>query len=159
MRPQSFISGYDVHATSSAAPEVVFALLLDGSTWPAWSPIGAYRSESSRFDEPAASRPSHDEVRVFTTGRNVSRERIVGTVPDRMMAYEMLSGSRLLQGYRGRVDLVPEGPGTRIRWRARWRSPVPGAGLLMSGYLGRFQQTMVDGLARYAEERPVTPER
>ncbi len=68
------------------------------------------------------------------------------------MSYEMLEGSRLLPQYHGRIDLHPTpNGGTRIEWRATWRAPFPGAGLLMQGYLRRYQQKMVDGLARFAQ--------
>lgn len=137
------MSGYDVSAVSSADPHRIFSLLLDGSTWPQWSPIDSFESE------PLA---DGGEVRLFRTGTNVSRERVTGTRADRQLLYEMTSGGRgLLRRYRGQIDLqpLPDG-GTRIRWRATWYSPIPGAGLVMQRYLTGFQQRMVDGLAEHA---------
>ena len=138
---------YDVSATSAARPERVFELLLDGSTWPAWSAIDEFTAERSA--------DGTEEVRVFRTGSNVSRERVARIVPERRLDYEIVSGSRgLPPGYRGRIDLAPAAGGTRIRWRATWRSPFPGVGLLMQTYLSRFQQGMVDGLASFAVRQP-----
>lgn len=140
------MSGYQVHAVSSAPPARVYELLLDGSTWPSWSAIDSFRSEG------ATSGGRSGDVRVFTTGKNVSRERITAAEQNRSMSYEMISGSWLLQGYHGRIDLLPTSDGgTRIEWRATWRAPLPGAGLLMERYLGGFQQQMVDGLAQFAQ--------
>ena len=147
------MSSYDVSASCRADPSRVFGLLVDGSTWPEWSPIDSYDAEpKAGAIAPAAHAGT---VRVFRTGRNVSRERVVELVPDRRLTYEMLSGSSLLQDYRGQIDVSPEsGGGTRIRWRAAWRSPVPGVGWLMQRYLRGFQQRMVDGLASHADREP-----
>ena len=156
------MSHYDVNAMSSANPATVYRLLLDGSTWPRWSPIDSYEpgTTSDHSVRAGPGGPSDGptpgplgQVRVFRTGRNVSREEIVEVVPDRRLVYAMLSdGSGLLRDYRGEVDLEPQpGDGTRISWRATWRSPVPIVGWLMERYLSRFQQRMVLGLARYAE--------
>ena len=147
------MGNYDVTASCRADPSHVFGLLVDGSTWPAWSPIDSYAAELEAVDaDPAAQAVQARAVRVFRTGRNVSRERIVDLVPDRLLAYEMLSGSKLLRDYRGRIDLNAVGVGgTCIRWRATWRCPVPGVGWLVERYLRGFQQRMVDGLAQYAD--------
>lgn len=153
------MNSYDVTASCRAEPSRVFALLVDGSTWPDWSPIDAYDAEAGAVDgDPAALAAGGRAVRVFRTGRNVSRERIVELVPDRRLAYEMLSGSGLLRKYRGQIDVTAQtGGGTRIRWRGVWRSPVPGVGWFMQRYLRAFQQRMVDGLARHADHDPDTP--
>ena len=140
------MSGYQVHAVATAPPARVYELLLDGSTWPSWSAIDSFRSEGS------TSGGRSGDVRVFTTGKNVSRERITDTEQDRSMSYEMISGSWLLRHYHGRIDLLPTPDGgTRIEWKATWTAPLPGAGLLMERYLRGFQQQMVDGLARFAD--------
>ena len=140
------MSGYNVQAVSTAPPGRVYDLLLDGGTWPRWSPIDSFESEGPTSDG------SVGAVRVFTTGKNVTRERITHTDQNRSMSYEIITGSRLLLEYHGRIDLHPtHDGGTRIEWRATWRAPFPGAGLLMELYLRRFQQQMVDGLARFAQ--------
>lgn len=93
---------YDVSAMSSASPSTVYELLLDGSSWPRWSPIDSYEpgTPSGRFVQAGPV----GQVRVFRTGRNVSREEIVEVVQDRRLVYAMLSdGSGLLRGYRGQI--------------------------------------------------------
>ena len=146
----------------------MYALVVDGSSWPDWSAIDSYEVEpidtagdhggpapGAATGDPSALLAQGRALRVFRTGSNVSRERIVELVPDRRLVYEMVSGSGLLRDYRGQIDVDPEPTGgTRVRWRATWRSPFPGVGWLMQRYLRGFQQRMVDGLAAHADREP-----
>jgi hypothetical protein len=141
---------YDVHAVTTASPAVVYRLLLDGATWPQWSKIETYSWEPDQ-NPPLSSVAEMSGVRVFRTGRNVTRERVTATLPDQMMAYEIEHGSWLLRNYEGRIDLEPEGGGgTHIRWRAQWMTPLPWVGSLMQRFLRQFQQDMIDGLAQFS---------
>ena len=162
--PPSASRGYDVSASCRAGTSRVYALLVDGATWPRWSRIASYEvARNDATSNVAATAPSDGElpelvaqgkaIRVFRTGRTTSRERIVELVPNRRLAYEMLSDAGgLLRGYRGQIELAPTSTGgTHIRWRATWRSPVPVVGWLMQRYMRGFQQQMVNGLARYAD--------
>ncbi|MFE5206942.1 SRPBCC family protein [Streptomyces sp. NPDC056600] len=131
---------------TTAAPRVVHALLRDGAGWPVWSPL-----ESFTLESPA---PGGGEgvgaVRVFRTGRHVSRERIVASEPDRHFAYVLLSGLPL-RDYRADVVLTPGADGgTEIRWRSVFRAKVPGTGWIYRWALGRFVKDVVEGLARHA---------
>ena len=66
----------DSNVNTEGPPAAVFALLADGSTWPRWSPIDAFELEAPGAGDPEGV----GAIRVFTTGRHVSRERVV-TVP------------------------------------------------------------------------------
>lgn len=139
----------DVTATSAAAPDAVFALLADGATWPAWSPIGSFELE-----RPA---PGGDEgvgaIRVFRTGRTTSREEIVELVPDQRLSYILLSGLAI-HDYRANVDLSPAaGGGTTIRWQSSFAAKLPGTGRLYRFALGRFIGRCATGLAAAASAR------
>jgi hypothetical protein len=143
MRPQ--VVEHTVRTT--AAPDTVHALLRDGAGWPGWSPL-----ESFALESPA---PGGGEgvgaVRVFRTGRHVSRELIVASVPDRHFAYVLLSGLPL-RDYRADVRLTPcEDGGTEIRWRSVFRAKVPGTGWIYRTALHRFVGDLVRGLARHAD--------
>ncbi|MEU9579276.1 SRPBCC family protein [Streptomyces chilikensis] len=125
---------------------MVHALLRDGAGWPKWSPLGSFALESQA--------PGGGEgvgaVRVFLTGRHVSRERIVAGVPDRHFAYVLLSGLPL-RDYRADVRLTPcEDGGTEIHWRSVFRAKVPGAGWIHRRALDRFVGDVVRGPARHA---------
>ena len=63
----------DETVTTEADPASVYALLADGSTWPEWSPLGSFE-----LIEPGEGSPEGlGAVRLFTTGRHKSRERVV----------------------------------------------------------------------------------
>src|SRR4051812_45787911 len=140
-------------AWSSAAPEAVYRLMRDGSTWPVWSPIGSFRleREGNRGGE------SVGAIRVFTTGRAKSVEEIVELQPDRRLSYILLSGLPIRE-YRADVDLEPRDGGTAIQWRSTFRPKIPGTGWLIRRALGKFIKRCVDGLAAHAAANTKTPE-
>lgn len=132
----------DRSARSSADATTVYSLLVDGSTWPTWSPL-----ESFELESPGPERLG--SIRVFRTGRTVSREEVVELVPGRRFSYALLSGLPL-KGYRADVDLTPVDGATVIRWRSSFTPKVPGTGWIYRRALGTFIQRCVDGLAAYA---------
>ncbi len=135
----------DRTATSSAGPSAVYALLADGSTWPQWSPIGSFE-----LIEPGDGSPEGlGAIRLFTTGRVKSRERVVERTPGQTFSYVLEAGMPL-RDYRAVVTLSPTGAGTSIRWRSTFRAKVPGTGWLYRSQLGKFIGRTVEGLAEAA---------
>jgi hypothetical protein len=136
----------DVTARSAADAQTIYQLLADGRTWPTWSPIGSFTP-----GDPGAQGPEKvGDIRLFRTGRTLSRERLVELVPGRRLSYELLAGLPL-RGYRADVDLTPSAEGgTVIHWRSRFTGKVPGTGWLYRWALGRFVQRCADGLAAHA---------
>jgi Polyketide cyclase / dehydrase and lipid transport len=140
----------DRTATTSGEPEAVYALLADGATWPEWSPIGSF----DLVDPGDGSPEGLGAVRLFTTGRHRSRERVVEREPGRRFAY-VLEAGLALRGYKAVVSLSPSpGGGTTIDWHSTFRPKVPGTGALYRRELGRFIGETVDGLARAAARAP-----
>lgn len=140
----------DKTATTTAPPSTVYALLRDGSTWPQWSPIGAFSlsRESTSGDHEGVG-----ALRLFTTGRTRSCEEIVELVENRRLSYELRSGLPL-NGYRADVDLDPDADGgTTIHWRSSFDAKVPGTGWLYRIFLGTFIGRCVRGLAAHAAEQ------
>jgi Polyketide cyclase / dehydrase and lipid transport len=132
----------DVRAQSRADADTLYALLTDGASWPAWSPIGSFELERPGD----SAREGLGAIRVFRTGRTNSRERLVELVPGKRLSYALLSGLPL-RGYRADVDLTPKGAGTEIRWHSTFTAKVPGTGWLYRLALGRFIQRCANGLA------------
>lgn len=132
----------DETATTGADPASVYALLADGSTWPEWSPIGAFE-----LIEPGAGSPEGPgAVRLFTTGRHQSRERVVTCEPGQAFAYVLEAGLPL-RDYKAVITLTHAAGGTSINWRSTFRPKVPGTGWLYRRELGKFIKGTVEGLA------------
>ena len=130
-----------VQDVSAAQPEQVWAVLTDVRDWPRWS----------AFDEARVlSGEGVGQVHELRAGKVTGRERVTALEPPRRMAYELLAGLPL-RDYRAEVVLEPTGEGTRIRWRADFRSKVPGTGWLAAKQLTPVLQALTTDLARAAE--------
>jgi hypothetical protein len=144
--------------TTPAPPAAVFPLLEDGSTWPEWSPLGSFE-----LIEPGDGSPEGlGAVRLFTTGRHKSLEKVVVTRPDEEFSYVLLDGLPL-RDYQAVITLVPADNGhkTTITWRSTFRAKVPGTGwiyrLALGKFIGRTVQGLGDAAARLAAgESPTT---
>src|SRR5215831_4397687 len=106
---------FKVEATSSAAPEAVFALLADGAGWSRWAGPLIRRSAWDREGRPPPG--GVGAVRKLGAPPIYSREEIVEYDPPRHLAYTILSGQPVRE-YRADVRLRPDGAGTRIEWGA-----------------------------------------
>ena len=131
--------------TMTGSPAAVYALLIDGSTWPEWSPIGSFELVS-----PGAGTPEGvGAVRIFSTGRIRSRERVVVAQPNELFSYVLVSGLAI-RDYRAVVTLRPSDGGTVIHWRSTFRAKVPGTGWIYQRQLSSFIGRTVNGLAAWA---------
>jgi hypothetical protein len=133
---------------ANAPPATVFALLLDGSTWPSWSPIDSFELVQKGDGEPEGV----GAVRIFRTGRHVSRERLTMVKPNERFYYELISGLAVRE-YRSLVKLEPSGEGTNIVWRSTFRGKVPATGWIYKRQLGAFIGLTLNGLAAAAESQ------
>ena len=141
----------DHTATTSADPAAVFALLADGATWPDWSPIGSFELITPGDGTPEGL----GAVRLFTTRRIKSRERVVERRPNEVFSYVLESGMPL-RDYRAVITLTPTADGTSINWRSTFRAKVPGSGSVYRRALGRFIGQTLDGLATAAVQARTT---
>jgi Polyketide cyclase / dehydrase and lipid transport len=133
-------------ATTTADPATVYALLRDGASWPAWSPI-----DSVELERPGAEEPEGiGAVRLLRSGRITGRDTITELVPDRRFAYAHASNLPI-RDYRAEVDLEPTAEGTAIRWVSAFDPKVPGTGRLMRRALDGFVRALAHGLAEHAQ--------
>ena len=139
---------YDVSATTSASPDVVYDLLVRPPTWPTWSPLDELVVAETSPPGPDG-REQVGSVRAWRVGKTFVSDRITELVPDRRVAYVDEVNTSLFD-YAARVDLDRSpGGGTVIRWWGDYSVPL-GRGLLMREYLRRFMGRMADGLATHA---------
>jgi hypothetical protein len=139
----------DRTATTTGDPGSVYELLADGTTWPEWSPI-----DSFELLAPGDGRPEGlGAIRLFTTGRHKSRERVIERRPGAAFAYALEAGLAL-RDYKAVITLAPNaGGGTTINWRSTFTAKVPGTGGLYRRQLGAFIEQCVLGLAAAAGEQ------
>lgn len=136
----------DKTATTAGDADTVYELLADGSTWPAWSPIGSFELLAPGDGGPEGL----GAIRLFTTGRHKSRERVVERRPGRSFAY-VLEAGLALRDYKAVITLTPVADGgTSINWRSTFTAKVPGTGGLYRRQLGAFIEQCVQGLAAAA---------
>ena len=140
------------HATTTAAPATVYALLRDGAGWPAWTPI-----ESAEIERPGEHEPEGiGAVRLYRSGRVVGHDEIVELVPDRRFAYAHTSNLPV-RDYRGEVDLEPTAEGTAIRWVSTFEPKIPGTGRLVRRGIAKFIAQCTEGLAAHAASLAKSP--
>jgi hypothetical protein len=140
---------YNVDGYSTASPEVVFAVLVDGPGWAGWAP-GVKAASYECEGDPAPH--GVGAIRRFGAGRGpVSREQVVAYEEPSYFSYVALSGPLPWQGYCSEVRLSPgpTGVGTTIDWRGSFRSRVPGLGT----FIHRMVAGFATGLAAEAERQ------
>ncbi|WP_020579415.1 SRPBCC family protein [Actinopolymorpha alba] len=137
----------DVNVQANADPDAVYALLVDGTTWPEWSPFESF--ELSEAGDPSGL----GSVRVFRSrwrGQKIaSYEQVVELIPGRRYGYALMSGLPL-RDYRANVDLEPSNGGCSIHWHSTFDAKVPGTGWLYRRVLGDFIKACAEGLAHHA---------
>jgi len=136
----------EVTRPTAAAPDAVFALMLDAHGWPSWSPLDSASVERHSPDGPGGV----GEIRVVRTGRFTSRERVIASDSPGHFAYELLSSGLPVRGYEAHVRVEPSTTGATITWRSTFRPKVPGTGGLIRRGLGKFIAQLVEGLAAEA---------
>jgi uncharacterized protein YndB with AHSA1/START domain len=136
---------------TDAAPEVVYALLADGTTWPEWSPIDTFTLE--RAGDPPPEGPG--AIRVFVKGRTTGRDQVLELEPGRRLKYASRSGLPVRE-YVGEVVLERTASGgTAIDWHSTFfPTTPPGTGWLVERGIRRFLGQCAHGLAVYAVGRP-----
>jgi len=141
---------FSAEATSSAAPDAVFALLADATVWKDWA--GPLIRDS--FWEREGTPPPGGVGAIKRLGAKpvYSREETVEYDPPKRYSYTILSGQPV-RSYRADVDLTPVDGGTHIRWAGRFEPKIPGTGPFMRWYLGRIIAGFTRRLAAYPEKR------
>lgn len=134
------MTAIDVRTTLSAPPSVVHARLADRSSWPEWS--GHDRAEL--VESAASGADGVGAVWVMHRGRTRARERVVELIPDRRVAYTLVSGLPLAD-YRAGFDLAPHGDGTEVHWHSEFRARA-GTGWIYRFALAKFMQRSLAAL-------------
>lgn len=134
---------YHVDGFSSAPPEVVFDVLVDGPGWARWAPgvkAASYECEGALAPHGVGA------IRRFGVGRGpVSREQVVAYESPTYFSYVSLSGPVPWRDYRSEVRLGPgpSGIGTTIDWSGSFRSRMPGLRTFIHHTVAGFAKGLV----------------
>lgn len=127
-----------------APPQAVWDVYTDHAGWQEWSGLG--RSSLHREGEPH--RDGVGAVRCFANGPLKVYEEVVEFEPPKRMAYRIVRGGLPMKNHLGEVHFEPDGDGTRVIWRCRFESKIPGLGGLMRSFITRIFRNALEGLAR-----------
>jgi uncharacterized protein YndB with AHSA1/START domain len=133
---------YEVSASSSAPPDVVFAVLADGAGWREWAGPLIRHSSWEREGTPAPG--GVGAIRKVGSWPVYGREEIVEYEPPQRLAYTILSGQPV-RNYVAVVEMTPQGAGTAIRWTASFDPKIPGTGSI----LRRLFTAIIGSLAKH----------
>jgi len=135
-------------ALSTAEQANVFRLLIDGSTWPSWSPISSFRLAAESDD----GAEGVGAVRVFKTGLLSSHEETVRIDAPNVFGYKLLTRALHVRDYRAEVTLTPQSGGTSITWAGSFRPLFPGSGWIWKRIIERLYRQFSEGLAAHADQ-------
>jgi uncharacterized protein YndB with AHSA1/START domain len=125
-------------------PDAVFAVYTDHAAWGAWGGIGSARIE--RAGDPAPN--GRGCVRVLGRGRFSAREEILDFEPGKRMTYRIVKGAVPIRDHFGEVLFESDGSGTRIVWRCRFESKIPGLAPLLRAAIARLFRRVLDDMAQ-----------
>ena len=137
----------EARAHSKASPATVYAVAADSVGYPRWSMIGSFEAVRPGEGGPfgVGSR------RIYRTPPLKLLEEVVELVPDRRVAYLLISGLTF-RDYRAQVELTPAADGgTDIQWSNSFTTTIPGTGWFFRAFMQRVFDTMTPQLAREAE--------
>lgn len=126
------------------SPQAVFDTYTDHLGWPEW---GGPSARLEREGDPAPNGTGC--IRVLGPGPLAVHEEILSFEPPKRMTYRIVKGLLPLRDHFGEVDFTPEGDGTRVVWRCRFESRVPGLGPLLRVVIAQLFRRVLDGLARH----------
>lgn len=134
----------EVEAIIPAAIDKVWARYTDHVSWSRWAGLGPVHLDREGSPPPNGV----GCIRVIGRGRLAVREEVVDFEPPRRMTYRIIGGAVPLRDHFGEVLFEPEGEATRIVWRCRFRSGIPGLGGVARRLISRMFRNVLAALAR-----------
>ena len=135
----------EVERRFEAPPEQVWKVYTDHAGWSTWAGLGRARLET----EGRPDRNGVGAVRCFKTGPVSVFEEVLTFEPPKRMTYRVVRGGiPIMKDHLGEVLLEPDGAGTRLIWRCRFDSKIPGLGAPMRWLVTRLFRQALAGLAK-----------
>lgn len=136
----------EVRRRFDAAPQAVWDVYTDHAGWKHWA---GFR-DSWLEVEGRPDRNGVGAVRGFGNGPIKAFEEVLGFAPPKRMTYRVVRGPLPMKNHFGEVIFEPDGAGTRVTWRCRFDSRIPGLGPLLRRLVSRVFRDALEGLARHA---------
>ncbi|MGI9592022.1 MAG: SRPBCC family protein [Myxococcota bacterium] len=125
-------------------PQAVWDVYTDHANWKDWAGM-----PSSRVVKTGAPDPNGTGcVRALGAGARGVLEEVVDFEPPKRMTYRVVGGIMPLRDHLGEVLFEPDGDGTRIVWRCRFESTIPGLGWALRLGIRAFFAAVLRGLER-----------
>lgn len=134
----------EVHAHIAAPIERVWERYTDHVSWTRWAHLGTVHL--AREGVPAPN--GVGAVRAIgSMGVTVEEEVLSWEAPHRM-TYRIVRGGLPIRDHLGEVVFASENGGTRVTWRCRFDSRVPGLGGVFRAFITNLFRRALRGLAR-----------
>jgi len=130
----------------SALPQAVWDVSTDHAGWKDWAGFATSRLET----EGSPDRNGVGAVRVLGSGGVNAIEEITEFDAPKRMVYRLVGGAAPLKNHQGELVFEPDGEGTRVTWRCRFDSKIPGLGFLMRAGISRMFARALAGLERHS---------
>ena len=128
----------------NAPLQKVWDRYTDHVSWTQWAGIGKVRLAKQGVPPPNGV----GCVRVITSaGVGVHEEVLTFDVP-RRMTYRVIKGAVPMKDHLGEVEFEAQGDATRIVWRCKFESTIPGLGGLFRLFITRLFRNALNGLER-----------
>ena len=135
----------EVERRFEAPPSEVWKVYTDHAGWSAWAGLGRARLETEGHPD----RNGVGAVRCFTTSGVSVFEEVLSFEPFKRMTYRVVRGGLpIMKDHLGEVLLEPDGAGTRLIWRCRFDSKIPGFGAPMRWMVTRLFRRALEGRAK-----------
>jgi uncharacterized protein YndB with AHSA1/START domain len=136
----------EVERKFCATPQEVWDVYTDHAGWSAWAGFQKSWLEVAGVPD----RNGAGAVRGFSSGGVRVFEEVVEFDPPKRMTYRVVRGRLPIRNHLGEVVFEPDGEGTRVTWRCRFESKLPGLGPPMRFFVTRMFRKALDGLAHHA---------
>jgi uncharacterized protein YndB with AHSA1/START domain len=128
----------------AAPPQAVWDVYTDHAGWKEWAGFRSSWLEVRGDPDPNGT----GAVRGFGSGGIRVFEEVLEFDPPRRMTYRVVRGGLPMKNHLGEVVFEPDGEGTRVVWRCRFESRIPGLGGPMRRFVARVFRNGLEGLAR-----------
>lgn len=136
----------EVERRFAAPVEAVFAAYTDHARWNEWAGFSQSRLATPGEPDPNGA----GAVRALGSGGVTVYEEVLEFERPKRMTYRIVRGGLPITNHHGEVLFEPDGDGTRVHWRCRFDSRVPGLGWLLRLFITRVFRNALEGLARHS---------